>query len=338
MTPEAYDLADALFALAPWNWMSEEQLIATRHPETGRLDHISIMGAAGNHFSLALYLGVAARQRFNLMQSEVSDKSPLTNADSLSLILDTPQLQVSFSARGDLFKSELAAIKKHGRKYRGDAWPSFRAFAPGHCPAPANAQECAWLCSAIRQVLEVAPALRVTDTYRYDHGVVEILTREILDGRWQTTWNKDDGTLFSFPQPEPNAFLVEKIRRHPRDLPLEVHFQLVPNPVGKSRESSLFPYLLLVIEPKSHFILGAAMLSVENQPYETLIATLPDEFLRICDKHAIRPARIAVSSPATHCLLANTAAALGIPCKLRKRLPAIDEALDSLMNFMGGTA
>ena len=49
--------------------MAEGNLIAIRHPEAGRLDHISIMGAAGNHFCLAIYLGVAARQRFNLMQS-----------------------------------------------------------------------------------------------------------------------------------------------------------------------------------------------------------------------------------------------------------------------------
>ncbi|MEI6655749.1 MAG: hypothetical protein WCP45_13365 [Verrucomicrobiota bacterium] len=336
MTPEAYDLADALAALAPWNWMGEDQLIAIRHPETGRLDHISIMGAAGNHFSLALYLGAEARQRFNLMQSDMYDNSPLTQADTLSLILDTPQLQASFSERADLFKSELAAIKKHGRKYSGDDWPSFRSFSPGHCPIPANPQESAWLCTAIRQVLEVAPSLRLSDTYRYDRGPIEILTRECLDGTWQTTWNEDDGSPFSFPQPEPNAFLLEKIRRHPRDVPLEVHFQLVPNPVGKSRETSLFPYLLLVVEPKSHFVLGASMLSIENQPYETLIATLPDEFLRVCDKHAIRPSSIAVASPATHCLLVNTAAALDIPCKLQKRLPAIDDALGSLMNFMGG--
>jgi hypothetical protein len=90
------------------------------------------------------------------------------------------------------------------------------------------------------------------------------------------------------------------------------------------------------VEPKSHFVLGATMLSIENQPYETLIATLPDEFLRVCDKHAIRPTSIAVASPATHCLSVNTAAALDIPCKLQKRLPAIDDALGSLMNFMGG--
>ena len=32
----------------------------------------------------------------------------------------------------------------------------------------------------------------------------------------------------------------------------------------------------------------------------------------------------------------DLAAALGIPCKLKKRLPAIDDTLGSLMNFMGG--
>ena len=336
MTTEAYDLADALFALAPWNWLNEDNLIAIHHPETGRVDHISIMGAAGNHFSLAIYLGVVARQRFNLMQSEKCDMNPQTNNDSLALILDTPQLQVSFSDRADLFKSELAAIKKIGRKYRGDNWPSFRTFSPGHCPIPANLQETAWLCTAIRQVLEVAPSLRLSDTYRYDRGMVEILTRECVDGKWRTTWEQDDSATFTFPQPDPSVFLLEKIRQYTREVPLEVHFQLVPNPIGKSRETSRFPYLLLVVEPKSHFVLGVAMLGTEDQTYDALIASVPNEVLRLCDKHAVRPASIAVASPATHSLLVSTAAALNIPCKLKKRLPALDDALGSLMNFMEG--
>jgi len=336
MTPEAYDLADALFALAPWNWLNEDHLIAIRHPETGRLDHISIMGAAGNHFSLAIYLGEVARQRFNLMQSAKFDMDARTNDDSLALILDTPQLQVSFSERADLFKSELAAIKKSGHKYRGENWPSFRSFSPGHCPSPAKPQETAWLCAAIRQVLEVAPSLRLSDTCRYDHGRVEILTRACIDGTWRTTWEPDNGALFSFPEPEPNAFLLEKIRQYTQEVPLEVHFQLVPNPVGKSRETSLFPYLLLVVEPKSHFVLGVAMLSIEDRSYEALIASIPDELLRVCDKRAVRPASIAVASLSTHSLLVNTAAALGIPCKLKKRLPALDSALGSLRKAMEG--
>jgi hypothetical protein len=337
MTSEAYDLADSLFALAPWDWMNEAQLIALRHPETGRLDHISIMGAAGNHFSLAIYLGAEARQRFNLLQAEEYEDRPLSEEDTIALILDTPQLQVSFSERGDLYESELAAIKKHGRKYRGENWPSFRSFSPGHCPVPADPPETAWLCTAIRQVLEVAPLLRGGhDTHRYDRGLVEIVTRECIDGAWQTTWHEDAFTKFTFPQPEPDSFLLEKIRRHESEIPIEVHFQLVPNPVGKSRETSLFPYLLLVVEPKSHFVIGVSMLSTEGQSYEELITSIPDELLRLCDKHSVSPASISVGSPATQCLLTKTAAALGIPCKLKKRLPALDDALGSLLGFMGG--
>ena len=336
MTPEAYDLADALFALAPWTWLNEDNLIAIRHPETGRLDHISIMGAAGNHRCLAVYLGVVARQRFNLMQSAECDMDPHGNDDSLALILDTPQLQVSFSERSDLFKSELAAIKKHGRKYHGENWPSFRSFSPGHCPIPANPPETAWLCTAIRQVLEVAPTLHLSDTYRYDNCIVEILTRGCIDGIWRTTWEQDDGELFSYPEPEPNSFLLEKIRQYTREVPLEVHFQLVPNPIGKSRETSVYPYLLLVVEPTSHFVLGVAMLGTEKQTYDALIASIPDELLRICDKHAVRPASIAVASQSTYSLLVNIAVDLNIPCDLKKRLPALDDALGSLRNFMEG--
>jgi hypothetical protein len=35
----------------------------------------------------------------------------------------------------------------------------------------------------------------------------------------------------------------------------------------------VYPYLLLVVEPKSHFVLGVAMLGTENQTYDALIAS-----------------------------------------------------------------
>lgn len=337
MTPAAYDLADRLFQLAPWQWMNEIALIAIEHPETGRRDHISIMGMAGNHRSLALYLGPQARRRFNLIQEAAYDGRPLPEEDNLALILDTPQLQCSFSERGDLFKSELAAIKQAGKKYRGENWPSFRSFRPGRCPIPANEAEVEWLCTAIEQVLEVAPGLNIgDDTLRDENGRPQILTRRFLNGEWRTEWTEDDPSLHKYPQPEPDAFLVEKIRRHPTAIPLEAAFVMVPNPIGKSRETSVFPYFLLLVEPKSHFVLGCEIRSVETKPYDELIASIPTDFLRLCDRNSIRPASIAVASPATHNLLTPTAAALGIRCDLKKRLPALDETFHSMMGFMGG--
>lgn len=333
MTAAAYDLADRLHQLAPWQWMNEITLIAIEHPETGRRDHISIMGMMGNHRSLALYLGPVGRQRFNLIQ----ERRDLHQQDTVALILDTPQLQCSFSPRGDLFKSELAAIKQAGKKYRGENWPSFRSFRPGHCPIPANDEETRWLCTAIEQVLEVAPTLSWgDDTLRYPKGGAEILTRRLINGEWRTEWTKDDGSLHEFPQPAPDALLVEKVRHHPKAIAVEAAFLMVPNPIGKSREVSLFPYFLLLVEPKSRFVLGFSLLSVEKKPYEELIASVPDEFLRICDQNSIRPASIAVDSPATHALLSSTAASLGIRCDLKQHLPALDGVFESMLGLMGG--
>jgi hypothetical protein len=43
-----------------------------------------------------------------------------------------------------------------------------------------------------------------------------------------------------------------------------------------------------------------------------------------------------VASQSTYSLLVTTAGTLHIPCDLKKRLPALDDALASLWNFMEG--
>ncbi len=329
----AYDLANSLLELAPWDWMNEITLIAVEEPESGRIDHISIMGMAGNHRSLAVYLGPESRQRFNLIQ----DQQDIPQSDLLALILDTPQLQVSFSGREDLYKSELAAIKQAGKKYRGENWPTFRRFSPGRCPVPADERERQWLCTAIDQVLEIASTLGFSDdTLRYENGRAEILTRRLLNGEWRTLWTPDNSSLYEYPRPVPDEFTLAKVSNHTNTIPIEVAFFMAPNPIGKSRETSVFPYALLLVEPKSRFVLGCELLTVEKTPYRQLIESVPTEFLRLCDRNKVRPSSIATNSPATHALLSTTAAALGVPCHQKSRLPALEHALGSLMGFMGG--
>lgn len=329
---EACDLAELLYELAPWRWMDETMLIAVADPATGRRDHISIMGQAGNHRSLALYLGPEARRRFNLLQ-EVQD---LSDEEYASLILNTRQLQCSFSERSDLYPRELAAIKRAGRSYRGDNWPSFRSFHPGHCPRPVDDDELSLLLNAIRQVLDVSPALASGSFTKRARGkAIQILTRIDRDGAWSSEWTPDDASLFAYPSPLPSEVMVESVRRHEQAVPMDVLFQIIPNPVGKTRESSVYPSLVLVVEPSSGFVLGAELLSTEAQSYEQLIESIPDTFLRICNKHSARPNAISVASPSTHALLAPTAEALGIACIQKSRLPALDAALRSMMGFFG---
>lgn len=333
--PDLHDLAAQLFQLAPWSHVDETQLIAVDDPATGRRDHISIMGMVGCHYSLALYLGREARQRFNLMYDEAAN---LSDEDMPLLVLTTRQLQCAFSERADLYPSELSAIKKSGRKYRGENWPSFRAFHPGCALRPVDKDEAALLANAIQQVLDLAATLTpdkpTIRPAKGSKGGFEILTRQFRDGAWHSTWTPDDTSLFTVPTLSPDKNLVEKILRHSQALPVNVQWQILPTPIGKTRERSVYPILLLVVEPDSSFVLGFEILSTEKQTYDQLIASLPDTFLRLCDRHSIRPSGIAVTSPLTHALLTPTAQALGIHCQKKAHLPALDKVMNSMMDFL----
>lgn len=333
MPSEAYDLADRLLQLAPWEWMPEIYLIALDDPDSGQRHHISLMGMNGIHRTLALYLGPEARFRFNRIQESRND---MPRDDLVALILDTPQHQCSFAEREDLFPSELAAIKAAGRKYRDEDYPTFRAFQPGRCPAPADEVQTRLLLTAIEQVLEVTPSIRLgDDTLRLGNDRPEILTRRFIEGGWRTEWTEDDIQLFEFPSPRPAEILVETVRRHRRATALEVAFLLIPNPIGESRETSVYPYILLVVESSTRLIIGVELLTVESLPHKALIASVPDHFLRLCNKSGIRPSSLSVVSPATAALLTPTAEALGIRLQRKKRLPSLDAALGSLLGALG---
>jgi len=337
-TAALYDLADELYRLAPWQWMYEDQLIGLRHPVTGELAQISIMGISGEHLCLALYLGEEALHRFNFSHNELPEDEELPLDDALMLILESRQLQVSFDGRNQLAKSDLAEIKSLGRKYRGGNYPKFRSFHPGHCPKGIDEAEAEWMVHAMTQILLVAPLLRAGHTGHQRSGKngQESLTRECSAAVWQTTWLPTDDRIYDFPTPAPSADLVAKVAQHPTGKPMECQFQLLTTPVGASRETSVFPYAVLSVDTNSGFVFGLDLVTVEKQSLGAMNASVPDTFLRQWDRHKLRPASLQVSTLATHAILEETATALGITLTLETELPALQEALSSATRFMSG--
>ena len=324
-----YELADAIYKLAPWRWLEETDLIAVHHPETNERFYLSLMGAAGNHTALAVYLGEESLHRFNLMQQEEELSPPLSEMDGLALVLESRQLQVSFGPRGDLAPSDLSEIKKLGRKYRGENWPYFRSYRPGFAPAPITSEETLLLQLAMEQFYVLLPTLAETSEIAVRNGPqgAEILTRQFLQGQWKTSYTPHDMRNFTFPQPAPSELLTAKIARLKPNLKLECIFQLMPTPVGPSATNAVFPYLFLCVDRASEFILGMHMLSTEEQSHEALIASVPDRFLQMCDKIGAAPTEIHVSSHYAQALLQKTAAALNIPLKFKNHLPTADRIL-----------
>ncbi len=67
---ELFTVAIRVKELAPWQWMEENAVFGVRNPETGELGFVSVMGALGEHYAVALYLGPTGLYRFWEMHGE----------------------------------------------------------------------------------------------------------------------------------------------------------------------------------------------------------------------------------------------------------------------------
>lgn len=331
-TPALHDLARKFYDLAPWEIWEETDLIRLIHPQTGETAHISVMGQNGQHFALALYIGYEALHRFNLMQEDDPSDPALPEEDSVSLMLETRQLQLCFGSRDELTSDERSAIKKLGLKYRGENWPMFRSFKPGYAPGALDEAEIVWLTLALEQFLQLAPEWDEPPVMTFrssEDGDFDILTRIYQNGTWQSTWTEHDGTSFEWPTPEPSDLLIEKIKQHKKLVDLDCHFQLLTALIGP-KGRAIFPYIAISVDAKSGFILGMELLSVEKQTHKELIASVPDVFLKQWDKASIRPSSIRVRSITTYSMLEIAAADLNTPLRRAKKLPSIEQILESL--------
>lgn len=327
-----YDLADELNCLGPWKWMDEVQLIALRHPTSGDMAYLSVMGAAGEHRSLTLYLGEEALHRFNLINEAEFIDIKLSEADLAGLILEARQLQVSFESRRTLEKADLDQIKKLGRKYRGDEWPMFRSFRPGRAPGPVDDLEIDWLIHGLTQILDIAPRLAsgaVEDSRSTPR--FQILGREReSSGQWRDFWIDFDDSLHDFPSPECDSELIRSVLSLPKRGELQVAFELLPVPIGPRFGERTFPYMLLCVDSASGSISGMEMLTVEDSSYPELIASVPDTLLRLWERTGARPSAVRATSLRTCLLLGELAEALETPVYRQDTLPALDAALRSM--------
>lgn len=327
-----YDLADEVNRLGPWKWMDEVQLVALRHPTSGDLSYLSVMGAAGEHRSLTLYLGEEALHRFNLINEAEFLDIRLSEGDLAGLILEARQLQVSFESRRTLEKSDLDQIKKLGRKYRGEEWPMFRSFRPGRAPGPVDELEIDWLIHGLTQILDVAPRLAsgaVEDSRSTPR--FQILGREkVSSGQWRDFWIDFDDSLYDFPSPECDPELIRSVLALPSRGELQVAFELLPLPIGPRFGERTFPYMLLSVDSTSGSISGMEMLTVEGSSYPEMIASVPDTLLRLWERTGARPSAVRATSLRTCLLLGELAEALETPVFRHDTLPALDAALRSM--------
>ena len=148
---ELYEAAAAFKQAQPWKWLYDADIICVENPKDKMMGYCSVMGRAGEHFALGVYLDMEGLYGFNQLMGH-ADVIPSHQALHYQNCL-----MCSYEDRDILAEEDRKQIKVLGLSFRGrNAWPMFRRYEPGYYPWFINKEECVFLTHALRQVIFVA--------------------------------------------------------------------------------------------------------------------------------------------------------------------------------------
>lgn len=327
-----YQATKSVKDMAPWEWMTETHVFGVQNPETDEIGFVSVMGALGEHLSVAVYLGPKGLYGF----WELQFVEPTGTGEELLVI---PHLQASFHDRNVLTEQDRDLVKQLGLKFRGrKAWPMFRSYRPGYFPWYLEAPEVRFLTYALEQTLEVAPLVEEDPEFLEpvdDDGYLVRVAQEEGEAR---VW---EDQIISVPPPEPERIAVsmdlealETVKESSQRLPcLEVDMFIYPAQIGERGARPRYAYMVMAVDGKSGFVLGSKLL-MPDPTLNAMYGKVPETVVRLLAKVDVAPKEVHVRSPILFQLMEMLVDDLGFKMVRTQDLPALDRAVDFMNRCM----
>ncbi len=326
-----FDAAIKLKTLAPWEWMSDEDLFGVQNPETGEIGYCCIMGSLGEHFALGVYLGTTglAGYKFILENSQQYPSQELMHVQKC--------LMASFEDRDYLSTKERELIKRLGYRFRGrQAWPKFQRFDPGFYPWYLEKSDVKFLAIAIEQTLEVSQRFREDPSLlkTSDENTYFVRVSQKQGGKlhWEDQWRSPDP--LSVPEPKPAQYDKSRLAKIKKRVLrsggfVEYDYFYMPMPVQDHPSiRPYFPVAHLFVDNKSGLILHS---QVEKSIPE------PDELVRIfldyIESFQQIPAMVLVHRSSIHNILQPIAQQLEFELIYTEWLTMMAEAREGMFKF-----
>jgi len=285
-TPEQharfYALAKRVFDEAAWEYLEENQIVAVDR-EDGETDFVSVMGALGTHFAVAVYPSLTCLDRFMTLEE-------LPNDEAQDLFFEVPQHQLVFGSKTQLFPGERETIAASGLRFKNGKWPSAQAFVPGYFPWKAGTKGMESLCNALEQLLAVLHDQ--TDIPFFHEQADRFVTRFRENGAWHTAQReqtiKGKRYAIEFPQDllaQAKALPVHAMCMEIDCFPMKIQF-------GKKGERAVCPRQMLLVDRATHYLFSPDILTPEKGQ-EWAFAQPIAECLRQLVKLGFRPATVA---------------------------------------------
>jgi len=283
-----YALAKRILDEAPWEYLEEGQVVAVER-NAAETDFVSVMGALGTHFAVAVYPSLVCLDYFMTL-----DELPQHEAGDL--FLELPQHQLVFGRKADLFPGEREAIGASGFRFKNGKWPSVQAFVPGYYPWKAGANGLDALCVTLEQLLAV---LDDTAEIPFASGMDDpFLTRLQKDGAWHTQMRTHEPNTFQYAIELPQDLLSAVQALPVQVMCMEIDCFPMMARFGKKGERPVCPRHLLMVDRASQFVFPSDIISPEEGKSWAFATAVP-AILRQFVKLGFRPATAAFAREIT---------------------------------------
>ena len=325
-----YDAAIEIKKIECWNWMWDSDIFGVQNPANGEIGYCCVMGRAGEHFALAVYLGSEGLDGYLKIQSGEFYLSPV---DMLNL---QKSLTASFEDRRFLQKEDFQVIKKLGLKFGGhNTWPLFRSYRPGYYPWYLTSEEARYLTLSLLQTIDVSlrfkgnPEMLTSPTE--NHYLVRVPKKDETGLSWRDVWMEPLPLekVEIIAEPIDAGRLEEINRRIPqRQGVWEIDFFYFPQAIKEKEERPFYPYVTLWVEHNLGLILNQHL----GKPAECL-SGFQEQFLKFAENINSLPQEILVKKEETFKLLEPITSELGIKLRSVKRLRTLENAQASMFEF-----
>lgn len=280
-----FSLSEKIWRLAPWEKLSEGDILGVRIPDGGPTVFLSAMGSLGEHVALVAYIGPRALFEVMGVQNSPGLVDPY-------MLLEIHNCSVSFEARRDLETQDLAALRKTDLKFERNGYPSFRQTIPGFIPEMIDADHARILIFAFEQFVEIYPRAETQDGYLYRED--EVLVREPIEIDGKIDWTESWQTI---RYPEPDHFKVtipDEAANQIRELPLKkrtvVQMDAFPFPTHTTENGSI-PRVLAALSKSGDETVGFAVME-RARTDEGNLQKLADGFVETILEIGYRPGKI----------------------------------------------
>lgn len=141
------------------------------------------------------------------------------------------------------------------------------------------------------------------------------------------------GTHKPVPIPASGRLAAQLNRIPKQDLVLEVELVLIPNPV-MDKVPAFFPFMLILVEKNSGYVVHFELLT-PHPGVDEMVAGSGRKLLQAFVDQKIHPQEIRVRSKQLHPVLKKTLTGTSVRLNMQKYLPAADESIAGMMDFMG---